>query len=64
MSEQIEDFKTFSQVTDARYYPRYHLAPPFGWCNDPNGMCFYKNQYHFFYQHRSEEHTSELQSRE
>ena len=51
MSEQIEDFKTFSQVTDARYYPRYHLAPPFGWCNDPNGMCFYKNQYHFFYQH-------------
>ena len=51
MSEQIEDFKTFSQVTDARWYPRYHLAPPFGWCNDPNGMCFYKGQYHFFYQH-------------
>jgi beta-fructofuranosidase len=51
MSEQIEDFKTFSQVTDARWYPRYHIAPPFGWCNDPNGMCFYKGQYHFFYQH-------------
>ena len=51
MAEQIADFKTFSQVTDARWYPRYHLAPPFGWCNDPNGMCFYKGQYHFFYQH-------------
>lgn len=51
MAEQIEDFKTFSQVTDARWYPRYHIAPPFGWCNDPNGMCYYKGQYHFFYQH-------------
>lgn len=51
MSEQILDYKTFSQVTDARWYPRYHIAPPFGWCNDPNGMCFYKGQYHFFYQH-------------
>ena len=51
MAENILDFKTFSQVTDARWYPRYHLAPPFGWCNDPNGMCFYKGQYHFFYQH-------------
>ncbi len=51
MAENILDFKTFSQVTDARWYPRYHLAAPFGWCNDPNGMCFYKGQYHFFYQH-------------
>lgn len=51
MAEQITDFKTFSQITDARWYPRYHIAPPFGWCNDPNGMCFYKGQYHFFYQH-------------
>lgn len=51
MGEQIMDFKKFSQVTDARWYPRYHIAPPFGWCNDPNGMCFYNGQYHFFYQH-------------
>ena len=51
MAEQILDYKTFSQVTDARWYPRYHIAPPFGWCNDPNGMCYYKGQYHFFYQH-------------
>ena len=51
MAETITDIKAFSQVTDPRYYPRYHLAPPFGWCNDPNGMCFYKGQYHFFYQH-------------
>ncbi|MBR3746127.1 MAG: glycoside hydrolase family 32 protein [Selenomonadaceae bacterium] len=51
MAEQILELKAFSQVTDARWYPRYHIAPPFGWCNDPNGMCYYKGQYHFFYQH-------------
>lgn len=51
MAENISDFKRFSQVTDARWYPRYHIAPPFGWCNDPNGFCFYDGQYHFFYQH-------------
>lgn len=51
MTEQIENFQPFAQITDARWYPRYHIAPPFGWCNDPNGMCFYKGQYHFFYQH-------------
>ncbi|XP_049865309.1 sucrose-6-phosphate hydrolase-like [Pectinophora gossypiella] len=34
-----------------RYYPRYHLAPPHGWMNDPNGFSIYKNDYHLFYQY-------------
>ena len=38
-------------VTNARWYPLYHIAPPAGWSNDPNGFCVYKGQYHFFYQH-------------
>ncbi|CAK1578020.1 unnamed protein product [Parnassius mnemosyne] len=33
-----------------RFYPRYHLAPPFGWMNDPNGFSEYKNEFHLFYQ--------------
>ena len=38
-------------VTNARWYPLYHIAAPAGWVNDPNGFCTYKGEYHFFYQH-------------
>ena len=30
------------QVTDQRYRPRYHIATPGGWLNDPNGLCYYQ----------------------
>ena len=29
----------------------YHFEPTKGWMNDPNGLCYFKGQYHAFFQH-------------
>lgn len=31
--------------------PKYHYTPERGWVNDPNGLIYYKNQWHLFAQH-------------
>ena len=32
----------------------FHLMPPKGWVNDPNGLCQYKGTYHVFHQYNPE----------
>ncbi|MBO4401946.1 MAG: glycoside hydrolase family 32 protein [Selenomonadaceae bacterium] len=39
------------RVTNTRWYPKYHVAAPAAWINDPNSFVFYKGQYHLFAQH-------------
>lgn len=33
-----------------RWYPKFHIASPGGWINDPNGLCYYGGRWHVFYQ--------------
>ncbi len=35
-------------VTDP-YYPKYHVAPPYGWMDDPHPI-YFKGAFHLFYQ--------------
>ena len=39
-----------AQITTSQR-PLFHLTPQIGWMNDPNGFCYYKGQYHLFYQY-------------
>ena len=42
--------KVFNVQQDPQH-PSYHYAPPANWINDPNGLIYWKGNYHLFYQY-------------
>lgn len=46
-----EVWQKYDIVSNSSKRLNYHLMPPTGWMNDPNGLIYYQQEYHVFYQH-------------
>ncbi|GHA40273.1 hypothetical protein GCM10007103_22160 [Salinimicrobium marinum] len=44
-------------VGDSNYRPTYHFTPEKNWMNDPNGMVYYKGEYHLFFQYNPDDNV-------
>ncbi len=42
---------TTAVLFDETYRPQFHFTPRRNWTNDPNGLVYYKGEYHLFFQH-------------
>ena len=39
------------RVSAGPWRQKFHLMPPCGWMNDPNGLCWHRGNYHVYYQY-------------
>ncbi|GAB2663094.1 glycoside hydrolase family 32 protein [Vibrio panuliri] len=47
---QLEQLRPFCQPVPCDYRPQWHISPPQGLLNDPNGFIYHNGEYHLFYQ--------------
>lgn len=50
LADRLEAEKS-KAIRTGKWSPRFHVMPPVGWLNDPNGLCQYRGKYYFFFQY-------------
>jgi fructan beta-fructosidase len=48
--ESSDAIRHLQPLYDETLRPQFHMSQMRGWNNDPNGMCYYDGQFHFFWQ--------------
>ena len=41
----------FKENVNVKYRLKYHMSPPVGWMNDPNGLVYFGGKFHLYYQY-------------
>ena len=48
---QSDTVPGFEDLYQEKHRPQFHFSSRRGWNNDPNGLVYYKGEWHLFYQH-------------
>lgn len=49
--EKLEKARFSNEYKKDKWRQNFHLMPPIGWLNDPNGLCYQNNEYNIFFQY-------------